>query len=205
MCKSREVENFQIISPQILRNQEIWVDMICTKTTCVTLTFDHVTWKSFRNRHSLYMNQGRQLPAKESRDIANKFSQRLAVLPWPLTTWPQNHKGSSTSLYQVWQFSSEGVKRYWEDISFTKTSSLTLNFFHGTWKSIGAIKTRRATTVPSLATSSKGVKKCLDVHCLLFLKRLKDLYIAYSNYTCLKKDFAKGISKLKRTKLGAFN
>ena len=48
---------------------------------------------------------------------------RRVVWPWPLNTWPENQKGSSTlwgqHLNQVWYWSIEGVKRYWADNSWS--------------------------------------------------------------------------------------
>ena len=41
------------------------------------------------------------------------------------------------SLYQVWQLSSKGVSRYWEEQHFSKTSSLTLTFVNAIWKQRG--------------------------------------------------------------------
>ena len=44
---------------------------------------------------------------------------RRVVWPWSLNMWPENQQGSATNwgqpLHQVLYWSSEGVKRYWED------------------------------------------------------------------------------------------
>ena len=91
----------------------------------VTLTFEHVTWKSIGIIYSLKAIPAPNLVLIKWRGQKIWSGQhsglRRVVWPWLLNMWPENQKGSSTfwvqPLHQVWYWSSEGVKRYWADNS----------------------------------------------------------------------------------------
>ena len=89
----------------------------------LTLTFEHVTWKSIGVNYLLGSTTAPSLVLNKWRGqkiLSGQHSgMRRVVWPWPLNMWPENQKGSSTHwgqpLHQVWYWSSEGVKRYWAD------------------------------------------------------------------------------------------
>ena len=92
------------------------------KKSGLTLTFKHVTWKSIGIIYSLRATPAPSMVLitwKSQKILSGQHSGlRRVVWPWPLNMWPEN-QGSSTHwgqpLYQVWYWSSEGVKRYWAD------------------------------------------------------------------------------------------
>ena len=53
----------------------------------------------------------------------------------------------------------KGVKRYWVDYIFAKTSSLALTFGHVIWKLLGVIYLLGASIIPSLATFRQRLVK----------------------------------------------
>ena len=136
----------------------------------LTLTFDHVTWKSVGVIYCLWtstiLSIMRNFPAKGSREIDRAtFLQRPAIWSWPLTMWPE---GSSTPYghppYQVWQLSRKG----WVDNFCTKTNSLTLTFDQVTWKWVEVIYSLEAFTVPSFAAFKKRAQNTLSWHRLVY-------------------------------------
>ena len=84
----------------------------------LTLTFEHVTWKSIEIIYSLRATPARSMVLIKWRGQKILTEQhtglRRVAWPWPLIMWPENQYGSSTHwkqpLHQVWYWSSEGSK-----------------------------------------------------------------------------------------------
>ena len=129
------------------RGQEILNGHFFSKTSSLTLTFDHVTCISIRVIYSLGVSI---VPSLET------FKQRGCR-----------------------------VKRYWMDIIYTKTSSLTLTFEHVTWnllsRSIHYTKFENFQAKGSkyIEQPSLGLQSCKTI-CLLFFKGgIKSLKISF--------------------------
>ena len=106
------------------RGKIYWTDSICTKTSSLILTFNHEIWKSVVVIIFLlgafivpclatFQERGQEILSR----YLNKDQQ------FDLDLWPENQSGTSTlygrPLYQLWQLSRKGVKRYRADIAWS--------------------------------------------------------------------------------------